>query len=55
VCGAGHLPSRYSKENRFNNRSTYCEGIQMVLDDCKDIMSNAILKLTQPILQKNQH
>lgn len=34
VCGAGHLPSRFSQARGFNNRSTYCEGIQRVLDEC---------------------
>ena len=52
VCGAGHLPSRYSVNKGFNNRSTYCEGIQMVLDYCKDIISNANANQAQPILQK---
>ena len=38
VCGAGHLPSRFSQARGFNNRSTYCEGIQMVLDECRLLM-----------------
>jgi len=38
VCCAGHLPSRFSAINGFNNRSTYCEGIQMVLDESLRIM-----------------
>jgi uncharacterized protein len=38
VCGAGHLPSRFSIARGFNNRSTYCEGIQAILDECKNIM-----------------
>jgi uncharacterized protein len=38
VCGAGHLPSRFSQARGFNNRSTYCEGIKMVLDECRRLM-----------------
>jgi uncharacterized protein len=38
VCGAGHLPSRYSEARGFNNKSTYCEGIQMVLDQSREIV-----------------
>lgn len=34
VCAGGHLPSRYSLKAGFNNRSTYCEGIQSLLDTC---------------------
>jgi uncharacterized protein len=32
VCSAGHLPSRYSEANLFNNSSVYCEGIASLLD-----------------------
>ena len=46
VCGAGHLPSRFSQARGFNNRSTYCEGIQMVLDECR--------RLTEPLLYESQ-
>jgi uncharacterized protein len=42
VCGAGHLPSRFSQARGFNNRSTYCEGIQMVLDECRLLMEPLI-------------
>jgi uncharacterized protein len=42
VCGAGHLPSRFSAARGFNNRSTYCEGIQMVLDESKRLMAPLI-------------
>lgn len=31
ICAGGHLPSRYSVKNSFNNRSVYCEGIQTLL------------------------
>lgn len=43
VCGAGHLPSRFSQVRGFNNRSTYCEGIKMVLDECRRIMEPLVL------------
>ena len=43
VCGAGHLPSRFSQARGFNNRSTYCEGIKMVLDECRRLMEPLVL------------
>ena len=44
VCSAGHLPSRYSHMADFNNRSVYCEGIDMLLERCASILrSNGIV------------
>lgn len=31
-CGAGHLPTRYSKENGFANPSVYCSDIKKLFD-----------------------
>ena len=55
VCGAGHLPSRFSQARGFNNRSTYCEGIQMVLDESRRLTESLvgvskIFPLDQPTL-----
>ena len=53
VCGAGHLPSRFSAARGFNNRSTYCEGIQMVLDDSKRLLAPLISDNLMPFRKKN--
>lgn len=42
VCAGGHLPSRYSVRGRFNNRSVYCEGIQMLLNAAEERVNNFI-------------
>ena len=53
VCGAGHLPSRFSAARGFNNRSTYCEGIQMVLDESKRLMEPLISGNLTPLRNKS--
>jgi uncharacterized protein len=40
VCGASHLTSRYSSSAGFSNRSTYCEGLTMLLDEANTILRN---------------
>lgn len=52
VCGAGHLPSRFSSRRGFNNRSTYCEGIQMVLDECKKMMQPLWIRGTENAISR---
>lgn len=42
ICAGGHLPSRYSIKNSFNNRSVYCEGIQYLLGAAEARVKNFI-------------
>ena len=40
ICGASHLTSRYSSNSGFSNKSTYCEGLTMLLDEANTILRN---------------
>ena len=37
-CGGSHLTSRYSGAAGFNNRSSYCEGLSLLLDEASKIL-----------------
>ena len=45
-CAGGFLPTRYSKENGFDNTSVYCNGIKQFFDLLKEKVS--------PIIQENR-
>ena len=50
VCAGGHLPSRHSAAQNFNNPSTYCEGIVALLDHAHDRLTKHEQRLTLKII-----
>ena len=41
ACGGGNLVSRFSKENRFNNHSVYCDALQEIFAHVSAYMINS--------------
>jgi uncharacterized protein len=51
ACGAGNLVSRFSKENRFNNHSVYCDSLQEIFAHASSYLINS--GLNQQIITNN--
>jgi uncharacterized protein len=51
ACGSGNLVSRYSKENRFNNHSVYCDSLQEIFAHASSYLINS--GLNQQIITNN--
>ena len=47
VCGGGGLVNRFSKENRFNNPSVYCEGLKDLFSHLTSYLLNSGVSLSK--------
>ncbi len=39
ICGGGDLPSRYSRQNGFDNPSVYCSDLQVVIGHISAVLA----------------
>jgi len=39
VCGGGDLPSRYSRQNGFDNPSVYCSDLQVIIGHISAVLA----------------
>jgi uncharacterized protein len=42
ACGGGYLPHRFSKENGYNNPSTYCEDLYATFEHIASVLENQV-------------